>query len=33
MKDELGRKIMTDFVGLKTKIYSSLIDDNSADEK
>ena len=33
MKDGLGRKIMTDFVGLKTKIYSSLIDDNSADEK
>ena len=33
MKDELGRKIMKDFVGLKAKTYSSLIDDNSADKK
>ena len=33
MKDELGRKIMTKFVGLKTKTYSYLIDDSSKDKK
>ena len=29
MKDELGRKIITNFVGLSTKTYSYLIDDSS----
>ena len=33
MKDELGRKIMTKFVGLKEKTYSYLIDDGSEDKK
>ena len=33
MKDELGSKIMTKFVGLKTKSYSYLIDDSSEDKK
>ena len=33
MKDELGEKIMTKFVGLKAKIYSYLIDDRSQDKK
>ena len=32
MKDELGRKIMTNCVGLKAKIYSYLIDDGSKDK-
>ena len=33
MKDELGGKIMTKFVGLIAKIYSYLIDENSEDKK
>ena len=33
MKDELGGKIITKFVGLKAKSYSYLIDDRSEDRK
>ena len=33
MKDKLGRKIMTNFVGLRAKSFSYLIDDNSEDKK
>ena len=32
-KDELGGKIVTKFVGLRTKTYSYLIDDGSEDTK
>ena len=33
MKDELGRKIMRKFVGLRAKTYSYLIDDSREDKK
>ena len=33
MKDELGRKIMIEFVGLRVKTNSYLIDDDSEDKK
>ena len=33
MDDELGRKIMIKFVGLRTDIYSYLIDDGIEDKK
>ena len=33
MKDELGGKIMTKFVGLRAKTYSYLIEDGSEDKK
>ena len=33
MKNELGGKIMTKFVGLSTKSYSYLIDDGNKDKK
>ena len=32
MKDKLGGKIMTKFVGLRAKTYSYLIDDHSEDK-
>ena len=33
MKDELGGKIMIEFVALRPKIYSYLMDDDSSEEK
>ena len=32
MKDELGKKIMVKFVGLRLKTYSYLTDDGSEDK-
>ena len=33
MRDEVGNIIMEEFVGLKPKMYSCLVDDNSEHEK
>ena len=33
MKDELGRKIITKFAGLRAKTYSYIIDDGSEHKK
>ena len=33
MKDELVRKIMAKFVGIRAKTYSYLLDDGSEDKK
>ena len=33
MKDKLGAKFVVKLVGLRAKVYSYLIDDNSEDKK
>ena len=33
MKDELGRKIMKEFIGLRPKCYAYLTDDGNVDKK
>ena len=33
MKDKIGEKILTEFVGLRPKKYSYLIDEGSSDKK
>ena len=33
MKDQLGKKFVTKFVGLKPKAYAYLIDDGNNDKK
>ena len=33
MKDELGGKVVTEFVGLRAKTYSYLIEDGGEDKK